>query len=486
MPLTIYNTLARRKEEFKPLQNGTVGLYVCGPTVYSHSHIGHAKSYVSFDVVVRYLRYAGYTVLYIQNITDVGHLTDDADEGEDKLGKQAKLERIHPMQLAETFTRSYFEDMDALGVVRPDISPRASGHITEQIEIVEQLVQKTFAYEAGGSVYFDVRKFKEYGKLSGRTLDQMVEGTRIEPRSEKKYPADFALWKKAESGHIMRWPSPWGDGFPGWHIECSAMSMKYLGETFDIHGGGMDNLFPHHECEIAQSVSATGKPFVKYWMHNNLVTVKGQKMSKSLGNFVSLKDAFKKYNPLVVRFFILQSHYRSTLDFSEEALDGAAKGLEKLHNTVRNVRTALQQAHPQAPAKSKALLPDLKGFKQKFLTSMDDDFNTPQAVSVLFDLGREVNSALDAGVLDSGTLQTIDVFFNEMGGTILGIVPPRLDDPSSTGGTLDAGLIQLILDLRAEVRVQKLWDLSDRIRDRLQALGITLEDKKDGTTWRRT
>src|ERR1700690_2174042 len=328
MPLTIYNTLTRQKEEFKHLRDGYVGMYVCGPTVYSDSHIGHGKSNVSFDIIFRYLRYLGNKVLYVQNITDVGHLPDD---GEDRMLKQSRINKVHPMQIAETITRSYFEDMDALNVVRPDISPRASGHIIEQIEIVKKLLANGHAYEVNGSVYFDVRKFKNYGKLSRRTIDDMKEGTRVELKTEKRNPEDFALWKRAEPEHIMRWPSPWGEGFPGWHIECSAMSMKYLGETFDIHGGGLDNQFPHHECEIAQSESATGKPFVKYWIHNNLVTVGGQKMSKSLGNVMLLKDAFKKYSPLVVRFFILQSHYRSTLDFTNEALEGASKGLEKLH-----------------------------------------------------------------------------------------------------------------------------------------------------------
>ena len=278
MSLVLYNTLTRQKEEFKPLHEGFVGMYVCGPTVYSHSHIGHGKSYVAFDVIVRYLRYLGYKVLYVQNITDVGHLTDNADEGEDKMIKQARINRVHPMQIAEEITRSYFEDMDALNVLRPDISPHATGHIIEQIEIIKKLLANGFAYEVDGNVYYDVQKFQNYGKLSGRVLEESMEGTRVDSRSEKRHPADFALWKKAEGGHIMHWPSPWGEGFPGWHIECSAMSMKYLGESFDIHGGGMDNQFPHHECEIAQSEAATGKPFVKYWIHNNLVTVNGQKI----------------------------------------------------------------------------------------------------------------------------------------------------------------------------------------------------------------
>jgi cysteinyl-tRNA synthetase len=483
MSIQIYNTLTRTKEEFKPVREGFVGIYVCGPTVYSHSHIGHAKSYVSFDVIVRYLRYIGNNVLYIQNITDVGHLTDDADEGEDKLAKQARLDRIHPMQIAEMITRSYFDDMDKLNVERPDVSPRASGHIIEQIEIIKQLLLKGFAYEVNGSVYYDVHKFKNYGKLSGRVLEESVEGTRVESRSEKKNQADFALWKKAEGGHIMHWASPWGEGFPGWHIECSAMSMKYLGETFDIHGGGMDNQFPHHECEIAQSEAASGKPFVKYWIHNNLVTVNGKKMSKSLGNFVTLKDAFKKYDPLVVRFFILQSHYRSTLDFSDEALQGAETGYGKLLNTIRNLRDGIRKA--ESEQRKEGLSLDVSSFKNRFLEAMNDDFNAPLAIGVLFDLSRETNQALNSDKkLSSVSLKQINDLFNELGGQILGLIPDTL--PLNNGDTRsESNLMDLILNIRSEVRDQKLWSLSDMIRDGLKAAGFLVEDKKDGTSWRK-
>ena len=483
MSLFIYNTLTRTKEEFKPLHEGLVGMYVCGPTVYSDSHIGHAKSYISFDVIVRYLRYLGNKVLYIQNITDVGHLTDDADEGEDKLGKQAHLDRVHPMQIAETITRSYFDDMDKLGIVRPDISPRASGHIIEQIEMVKRLLSKGFAYEVNGSVYYDVQKFKNYGKLSGRVLEESVEGTRVESRSEKRHPADFALWKKAEAGHIMRWPSPWGEGFPGWHIECSAMSMKYLGETFDIHGGGMDNQFPHHECEIAQSEAVTEKPFVRYWIHNNLVTVNGKKMSKSLGNFVTLKDAFKKYDPLVVRFFILQSHYRSTLDFSDEALQGANTGYDKLVNTVRNLREELKKAESEQRKNGSEL--DLSSHKKHFLEAMNDDFNAPLALGVLFDLARETNQSLNSELkLSIDMLKQIDQFFNELGGEVLGIIPNQFRSASGDAIT-ESHLMDLIIKIRAEARKQKIWVLSDIIRDGLKTFGFIIEDKKDGTTWRK-
>ncbi len=494
MPLHIYNSLTRQKETFKPLHEGRampagrqVGMYVCGPTVYSHSHIGHGKSYVSFDIIVRYLRYLGYNVLYVQNITDVGHLLGETNDGEDRLVRQSKIEQKHPMQIAEEYTRSYFEDMDALNVLRPDISPRASGHIIEQIEMIKKLVKGGAAYEVNGSVYFDVRTFPDYGKLTRRSLDDMVEGTRVEVRSEKRNPQDFALWKRAEPEHIMRWPSPWGEGYPGWHIECSAMSMKYLGETFDIHGGGIDNQFPHHECEIAQSVCATGKPFVKYWLHNNLVTVSGQKMSKSLGNFVTLKEAFARFDPLVVRFFILQSHYRSTLDFSNEALSGAKAGFDKLVNTIRNVRTELAKGVAESRA---GILPfDIQPYKKRFIEAMDDDFNTPQAIAVLFDLARETNQLLHAEAkLGAEVFQSIDEFFRTFGGEILGIVPEACSHPlseDSVDGKLEAGLMQLLIDVRAEARKQKHFALSDMIRDGLKRFGIALEDKKEGTVWKK-
>ena len=507
MLLQIYNSLTRQKEAFKPLHEGSVGMYVCGPTVYSHSHIGHGKSYVSFDVIVRYLRHIGYHVLYVQNITDVGHLLGDTNEGEDRLLRQSKIEHKHPMQIAEEYTRSYFEDMDALNVTRPDISPRATGHIIEQIEMIKTLIEKGFAYEVNGSVYFDVHKFTEYGKLSHRSLDEMVEGTRVEVRSEKRSSQDFALWKRADPEHILRWPSPWGEGYPGWHIECSAMSMKYLGESFDIHGGGLDNQFPHHECEIAQSECATGKPFVRCWIHNNLVTVQGQKMSKSLGNFVTLKDAFTKYDPLVIRFFILQSHYHSTLDFSDGALAGAKGGYEKLLNTVRNLRSELARSEVEmrggVPASRSARLPenlfggqafrhagvlpfDLTPYSERFTEAMNDDLNTPQAIAVMFDLAKEVNVMLNADTKPGvEALRSVDSWYREYGGAVLGLVPEKLSTDMSSDGKLESGLIQLLINIRAEVRKLKLWNLSDLIRDGLKSIGIALEDKKDGTIWKR-
>lgn len=481
MALKVHNTLTRHKEEFVPLHEGRVNIYVCGPTVYDHAHIGHAKVYVSFDVIVRYLRYLGYKVRYVQNITDVGHLTDDADAGEDKIIKRAAEKRVEPMELAETYMRSYFEDMDALNVVRPDISPRASGHIPEQIELVKTLLEKGHAYEVNGSVYFDVSSFPEYGKLSGRKVEELKEGARVEINPEKRDAVDFALWKRTDPGHILRWPSPWGWGYPGWHVECSAMAMKYLGQTLDIRGGGLENIFPHNECEVAQSEAATGKPFARYWLHNNMVTVNGVKMGKSLGNFVTLKQAFERYSPLAVRFFILTSHYRSPTDYSDAALEAASKGLERLHGAVRQVR---QQLAPAAPAKVDMTWVDkLEEHKARFLAAMDDDFNTPLAMAVMFDLTREVNSLLSSvEPVSQGTLAAIDGWYRELGEGILGLIPEGALARAEAG--LEADLIQLLIDLRQGFRQAKDWTRADAIRERLAALGVILEDGSEGTTWR--
>ncbi len=479
MALEIYNTLTRRKEKFEPLHPGFVGIYVCGPTVYDHPHIGHAKSYVSFDVVVRFLRYLGYKVRYVQNITDVGHLLET---GEDRVLKKAKIERLEPMEVVEKYTRSYFEDMDALNIQRPDISPRASGHIPEQIELVKTLLEKGFAYEVNGSVYFEVAKFPEYGKLSGRRVEELIEGYRIDPSPDKKHPADFALWKRAEPEHIMRWPSPWGWGYPGWHIECSVMSTKYLGQPFDIHGGGMDNIFPHHECEIAQSEAAYGLPFVRYWMHNNMVTVEGVKMSKSLGNAIYLKDLFKRYSPMTVRFFILTSHYRSPLDFSDEALSAAERGLERLWNTVKEVRERIPFSETGPIPQDVADV--LASRKARFLAAMEDDFNTPLAIAELFELSREVNTWLASDrPLSKDALMAIDSLYTELGDTILGIIPKKF--PEEVRGELEIPLIQLLIELRQEFRKAQDWEKADRIRARLRELGIILEDTPQGTRWRR-
>ena len=490
MGLELYNSLTRNKEEFKPLQKGKVGIYVCGPTVYGHAHLGHAKSYVSFDVLVRYLRYLGYDVTYVQNITDVGHLTDDADEGEDKIAEAAREEKKHPMALAEYYTRSYFEDMDKLNCVRPDISPRASGHITEQIDLVKKLLEKEYAYEVNGSVYFDVSKFEDYGKLSGRNIEQMLAGARVEVSPDKKSPADFALWKKAEPNHIMQWPSPWGMGYPGWHLECSVMSMKYLGETIDIHGGGLENQFPHHECEIAQSEAANGVQFVRYWLHNNMVTVDGQKMGKSLNNFITLKQAFsgaherltRSYDPLAVRQLILNSHYRSPLDFSDAALFAALSGSKRISEAVQALRRELATA--QEGEIDSEVQEQLNQLKEKFEAAMNDDLNTSIALSVIFELVRLTNALLQNGNATAGTLSAVDDLFSKLGGDVLGIVKDDYTMDGAANGVITDKLVNILIEQRNEAREQKDFVKADRIRDKLDETGIVLEDKPDGTTWR--
>jgi cysteinyl-tRNA synthetase len=502
MGLKLYNSLTRKKEEFKPQNAGKVGIYVCGPTVYGHAHLGHAKSYVSFDCLVRYLRYLGYSVTYVQNITDVGHLTDDADQGEDKVAKAAKKEKKHPMALAEYYTRSYFEDMDRLNCVRPDISPRASGHIVEQIELVKTLLEKGCAYEVNGSVYFDVSKFKDYGKLSGRNIEEMQAGARVEVSPDKKHPADFALWKKAEPNHIMQWPSPWGMGFPGWHLECSVMSTKYLGQPFDIHGGGLDNKFPHHECEIAQAEAATGKQFVKYWVHNNMVTVDGQKMSKSLNNFITLKQTFssspelkhdrlsRKYDPLAVRFLILNTHYRSPIDFSNDALLSAQTGYEKLRETVLRLRIAWKSA-PEGTL-DQGVETELKRIEGEFKNAMDDDLNTPIALSVIFDLVRFSNKLVEAGTASKATLDAVDKLFRKLGGGedvkdekgCLGIVKGAYLDIHA-GDVLFPKAVAILIELRNEAKKSKNFYMADVIRNKLDGMGVLVEDLADGTNrWR--
>ncbi len=487
MTLKIYNTLTRQRETFVPIEEGRVGIYVCGPTVYDHPHIGHAKSYVSFDIVVRYLRHLGYKVRYVQNITDVGHLTDNADAGEDKIEKRAKLEKVEPMELVEMYMRSYYEDMDDLNNIRADISPRATGHIPEQIDLVGALIDKGFAYESNQSVYFNVSKLKDYGKLSGRKLDEQESGARIEINPEKKHPADFALWKKAGPEHIMKWNSPWGMGFPGWHLECSVMSMKYLGETFDIHGGGIENVFPHHECEIAQSETANERPFARYWMHNNMVTVDGQKMGKSLGNFVTLKDAFKKFSPLTIRFFVLNTHYSSPINYSDEALDAANTGLERLLNTMRSIKERMESANGtegQEEWKAK-----LESYKNSFEEAMNEDFNTAEALAVLFNLSKEVNGLLSMDdEVSEGVLSEIDSFYRTYGGNVLGIITEKTVHHASDGADvykMEDDLVKTLIDTRNDLRACKQWELADKVRDRLSELGIIIEDKKDKVAWRK-
>jgi len=479
MPLIVYNTLTRKKEEFVPLTEGRVHIYVCGPTVYDHAHIGHAKTYVAFDVIVRFLRYSGYTVRYVQNITDVGHLLDT---GEDRVLKGAARERIEPMELVERYSRSYFEDMAALGVVPPDIAPRASAHIPEQIEMTKTLLEQGQAYEVNGSVYFDVRSFPDYGKLSGRKLEELEDGARIAVREEKRQPEDFALWKRAEPDHILRWPSPWGWGYPGWHIECSAMATKYLGKTFDIHGGGLDNIFPHNESEIAQAEAATHQPFARYWLLTGSLTVDGVKMSKSLGNFITIKDALKRYKPEALRFFILSGHYRNPIDFSDEALDAARVGWERLTAPALAVRERLRS--PALPDGSSG---EMAGIiletKNKFSAAMNDDFNAPAAIASLFDFSKAVNTLLNAETPPTRpALEAIDALYRELGGQVLGIIPEQA--MSSVNAEREAGMIRLLIEMRAQARQRKDFPQSDAIRDRLRDLGVILEDGKEGTTWK--
>jgi len=480
--LNIYNTLTRKKEVFEPITPGMVGIYVCGPTVYDDSHLGHAKSYISFDIIVRYLRYLGYKVKYIQNLTDVGHMLGDAGEGEDRIAKKARLEKLDPMEVVEQYTRSYFEDMDLLGNLRPDISPRASGHIIEQIEMIKSLVEKEFAYEVNGNVYFDVHSFPDYGKLSGRKVEELEAGVRIDVADDKKHPTDFALWKKAAPEHIMRWKSPWSEGYPGWHIECSSMSIKYLGETIDIHGGGLENIFPHHECEIAQSEAAYQKQFVKYWMHNNMVTVDGVKMGKSLNNFVTLKDAVQKHDPMAIRYFILMSHYRSALDFSENALDAATTGLKKIQTFL----IRLEQKIKHTPEGESLLNLPIEDFEQSFRNAMNDDFNTPQALASVFDLINKVNKSMD--IPDEKHVKGDWIKLKEVLKTaleaVLGIKVTQKDTQNTTEKDLE-NVMQIVLGIRADLRKEKNFLLSDKIRDELKEHGLVLKDTPEGSTWQK-
>ncbi len=474
--LRLYNSLSRQKEVFEPIHEGRVHMYVCGPTVYNDAHLGHGKTYVNFDTIVRYLRYLGYRVLYVQNITDVGHLLDS---GEDRILKGAQREQVQPMELAETYARRYFRDMDRLNVLRPDISPRATGHVLEMIEWIQSLIDKGFAYESNGSVYFSVSRFAEYGKLSGRRVDELRAGARVDVLEEKRDAADFALWKRAEPEHIMRWNSPWGEGFPGWHIECTVMATKYLGQPFDIHGGGLENKFPHHECEVAQAEAATGKPFARYWMHNGMLMIRGEEMHKSLGNFVTLEQAFERWDPMTIRFFILQSHYRGPLDLTEEAIEAAGKGASRLFTAINAVRRRLVTAPAgEASAQVRELL---ERGRQQFEESMNDDFNTAGAIAALFEVTREVNGML-AGEppLTRGSLEAIDAFYRTLVTDVLGLLPPAEEGP---GAGMATKLIELLVETRTKLRQNKQWALADEVRDRLAEMGVQLKDSAEGTTW---
>ena len=474
MTLHLYNSLTDQKEEFVPLHAGCVTMYVCGPTVYNDSHLGHAKTYVSFDVILRYLRYRGFHTFYVQNITDVGHLVGDSDEGEDKLMKRARELKLAPMAVAETYTRRHFEAMDRMDVLRPDISPRATGHIPEQLAAIQSLVEQDLAYEVNGSVYFDVSRDACYGKLSNRSFEEMQESGRIKVRTEKQNPQDFALWKRAAPEHLMRWRDPYsGWGYPGWHTECTVMSTKYLGDAFDIHGGGMELKFPHHDCEISQA-RGLGKPFARYWLHNNMLTIDSQKMSKSTGNFITLLDAFEKHDPLAVRYFIAASHYRSVVDYSEHALRTAGASLKRLQQTSRKLREI-------SPDEAKPSGKWFSEFRDRFDAAMDDDFSTPQAFAVLFELNREVNSMLTESSPNPEAVIDAEHLFSKLGGEVLGIIPTQLEQQITEGRMRE--LMQLLIDLRNRQRMQRDFETADLIRDQLEKIGINLKDSREGTEW---
>ncbi len=480
--MQLYNTLSRRKETFKSVTEGYVGMYFCGPTVYSEPHLGHARGPIIFDILKRWLQFSGYKVRLVSNITDVGHLTDDFDDGEDKLLKRAKLEQLEPMEVAEKYFWAYFDAIGQLGVRRPDIVPRATGHIGEQIELTSQLIKNGLAYEVNGSVYFDVSKWQNYGELSGRDPDDLLEGARVEVRSEKDDPRDFALWKRAEPNHIMRWSSPWGEGFPGWHLECSVMSTKYLGNEFDIHGGGIDLIFPHHECEIAQA-KAAGKAFARYWMHWNFITLSGEKMSKSKGHFKTLAQLFIEHDPIVIRFNLLSSHYRSISDFSSEGLHASAQGLKRIRESYSEVLRLLGKDFEIKDATPNSRDVTFNLYCESFAEAMNDDLNTPQAVAVIFDVVREVNAKL-AEKPSQDYLSAAKAFYEDYAGEILGVLGEAKE--MSEGANMDIldGLIGLVNKQREEARLRRDFKSSDAIRERLSELGIMLEDTTEGTRWK--
>lgn len=472
--MQLYNTLTRQKEPFTPLVPKHVGIYVCGPTVYSEPHIGNARGPVFFDVVRRWFTHEGFQVRFVSNVTDVGHLTDDADEGEDKLVKRARLEQLEPMEIAEKYFWRYFDAMAQLGVRRPDIIPRASGHITEQIGMTETLLERGLAYERGGNVYFDVSAWKGYGELSGRNADDQQEGTRVTVRSDKDDPRDFALWKAAERGHLMHWPSPWGEGYPGWHLECSVMSTKYLGDTFDIHGGGLDLIFPHHECEIAQAKGA-GKPFARYWLHWNFLTFGGEKMAKSKGA-LALSELLADHGGTALRFHLLGAHYRSVSDFSDESLYASKQGLKRLQETYTELSRRVSE-EAKAPRDD-----PFAPYRERFGAALNDDFNTPQGIAVLFDASRDINAKL--GRADAAYITAAKAFFDDLAGEVLGIIGAHETAQDDTA-LLD-GLVELVSTQRQEARTRRDFATSDAIRDRLAELGLALEDTPDGVRWKKS
>jgi cysteinyl-tRNA synthetase len=473
MPLTLYDSLSRQKVLFEPVVPGRAGVYFCGPTVYSEPHLGHARGPVVFDVLRRWLEHEGLQVRLVMNVTDVGHLTDDADAGEDKLAKRAALERLEPMEVAEKYFWAYFDAMARLGVRRPSVVPRATGHIGEQIALTEALLARGIAYEVDGSVYFNVSAWADYGELSGRDPNAQVEGTRIGVRSEKRDPRDFALWKRAEPQHLMRWDSPWGEGFPGWHLECSVMSTKYLGDEFDIHGGGLDLIFPHHECELAQA-RAAGKPFARLWLHWNMLTLAGEKMAKSKGHVVELAPLFNEYDPMAVRFHLLRSHYRSLSDFAPEALAASGQGLQRLRAAHSSWRRLQGEGDPSAWAEA----------RERFAAAMNDDLHTPEAVAVLFEVAREGNRLLERG--EQAAVVAAADLFDELLVGVLGVRLDAADARASDEAAMLAGVTELLLEQRLEARKRRDFASADAIRERLAELGITVDDTADGSRWRRS
>lgn len=486
--LAIYNTLTRQKEIFEPIHAPHVGMYVCGPTVYGDGHLGHARPAITFDLLFRYLTHIGYKVRYVRNITDVGHLENDADEGEDKIAKKARLEQLEPMEVVQYYKNRYHKAMDALNVLPPSIEPHASGHIIEQIETVKEILKNGYAYESNGSVYFDVERYNKdynYGILSHRNIEEMLNTTRdLDGQDEKHSKVDFALWKKASPEHIMRWPSPWSEGFPGWHIECSTMSIKYLGQEFDIHGGGLDLMFPHHECEIAQNTAVERHQVVKYWMHNNMITIGGQKMGKSLGNFITLDEFFtgshnllkQAYSPMTIRFFILQAHYRSTVDFSNEALQASEKGLNRLLDAYAKIEKL---------AASTVSSIDVKSLREKCYDAMNDDLNSAMVISYLFEAATNINSAADGKQTvtaeDISELKNLfDVFLFD----ILGIKDQAKDGNNNANYEAFSKAVDLLLDIRQKAKANKDWATSDQIRDELAKYGFEVKDGKDGAEWK--
>ena len=489
--LIIYNTLTRQKELFKPLHAPNVGMYVCGPTVYGDPHLGHARPAITFDILFRYLKHLGYKVRYVRNITDVGHLEHDADEGDDKIEKKARLEQLEPMEIAQYYTNRYHAAMDALNVLPPSIEPHATGHIIEQEELVKEILKNGYAYESNGSIYFDVEKYDKehkYGILSGRNLTDMINNSReLQGVGEKKNQVDFALWKKAQPEHIMRWPSPWSIGFPGWHCECTAMGRKYLGSHFDIHGGGMDLIFPHHECEIAQAVASQGDQMVHYWMHNNMITINGQKMGKSLGNFITLEQFFtgnhesltQAYTPMTIRFFILSAHYRGTVDFSNEALEAAQKGYERLMNAFDDLERVPVSNHCDAETDK-----FVKAFRQRCYEAMNDDLQTPLVISYLFEACHLINTLLDhKAEICADCLKELGDAMKLFAFDLLGLKNEKGDNNVAREEAYGK-VVDMVLDLRAKAKADKDWTTSDKIRDALAAAGFEVKDTKDGVTWK--